>query len=306
MELSQLRYFITVAKLGNISKAADALFVSQPNISTSISNLEQELQVPLFDRRRGKIVLNRNGELFLRSVERAFKALNEGIAAVHDQHYNDEKPLSIACMVDDSRLMREFLLTYPQMHIIHQRAGLDRITDLLRQQEIDVALTMLPPADDDIAFEKLYECRFVLVCNRKHPLAGRKDVSLQDMAKEHLTIDSSRTNPERFANAMRENGAPYAIDSYVEDSHILLSLIQANQCITHLPEAAYQELMLEKSYPSVTCVPLPPETPIAYWGIAYNKRSPLSGNAICFREFVRSYFPTVNREYAAQMERTAL
>ena len=65
MELSQLRYFIAVAKLGNMSKAAETLFVSQPNLSTSISRLEEEVGVPLFERRRGKIALNQNGELLL-------------------------------------------------------------------------------------------------------------------------------------------------------------------------------------------------------------------------------------------------
>ena len=50
MELSQLRYFIAVAKLGNMSKAAETLFVSQPNLSTSISRLEEEVGVPLFER----------------------------------------------------------------------------------------------------------------------------------------------------------------------------------------------------------------------------------------------------------------
>ena len=59
MELSQLRYFIVVAELGNMSKAAEVLFVSQPNLSTSISRLEEEVGAPLFERRRGKITLNR-------------------------------------------------------------------------------------------------------------------------------------------------------------------------------------------------------------------------------------------------------
>lgn len=72
MELSQLRYFIAVAKLGNMSKAAETLFVSQPNLSTSISRLEEEVGVPLFERRRGKIALNQNGELLLKSVDRPF------------------------------------------------------------------------------------------------------------------------------------------------------------------------------------------------------------------------------------------
>ena len=50
MELSQLRYFMAVAELGNMSKAAQALFVSQPNLSTSISRLEEEVGVPQIGR----------------------------------------------------------------------------------------------------------------------------------------------------------------------------------------------------------------------------------------------------------------
>ena len=79
MELSQLRYFIAVAKLGNMSKAAETLFVSQPNLSTSISRLEEEVGVPLFERRRGKIALNQNGELLLKSVEQAVSLLDAGV-----------------------------------------------------------------------------------------------------------------------------------------------------------------------------------------------------------------------------------
>lgn len=64
MELSQLRYFSAVAQLENMSKAAEIMFVSQPNLSTSISRLEEEVGVPLFERRRGKIILNQSGKCF--------------------------------------------------------------------------------------------------------------------------------------------------------------------------------------------------------------------------------------------------
>ena len=74
MELSQLRYFIAVAELGNMSKAAETLFVSQPNLSTSISRLEEEVGAPLFERRRGKISLNQNGALLLKNVKRPWRS----------------------------------------------------------------------------------------------------------------------------------------------------------------------------------------------------------------------------------------
>lgn len=66
MELLQLKYFKTVAELGKISEAAKALYISTPALSTSISRLEKELGVQLFDRFAKRIELNSQGELFLR------------------------------------------------------------------------------------------------------------------------------------------------------------------------------------------------------------------------------------------------
>lgn len=94
MELSQLRYFIAVAKLGNMSKAAETLFVSQPNLSTSISRLEEEVGVPLFERRRGKIALNQNGELLLKSVEQGRFTPGRRRPGCADQHSGRPEPLS--------------------------------------------------------------------------------------------------------------------------------------------------------------------------------------------------------------------
>ena len=102
MELSQLRYFIAVAELGNMSKAAETLFVSQPNLSTSISRLEEEVGAPLFERRRGKISLNQNGALLLKNVKKAVAILDAGVQAVREQSAGQEDALSLACMIDDT------------------------------------------------------------------------------------------------------------------------------------------------------------------------------------------------------------
>lgn len=64
MEWQQLEYFVTVAKLEHMTRAAEALAISQPALSRSISKLEEELGVPLFDRQGRSIMLNRYGELF--------------------------------------------------------------------------------------------------------------------------------------------------------------------------------------------------------------------------------------------------
>lgn len=68
MELTQLRYFQVAANYEHISRAAEALNISQPALSTMITRLEKELNVPLFDHNGRSIVLNENGRRFLKRV----------------------------------------------------------------------------------------------------------------------------------------------------------------------------------------------------------------------------------------------
>ena len=68
MEINQLKYFKAVADSGKITAAAAELYVTPPAISTSISSLEQELDMPLFHRTGNRLVLNRQGEIFLEYV----------------------------------------------------------------------------------------------------------------------------------------------------------------------------------------------------------------------------------------------
>lgn len=69
MTFEQLRTFLWVARLGGFRKAADRLHLSQPAVSTRISNLEQELRVPLFERGPGELVLTKHGTLLLSYAE---------------------------------------------------------------------------------------------------------------------------------------------------------------------------------------------------------------------------------------------
>jgi DNA-binding transcriptional LysR family regulator len=80
MEIYQLRTFVTVAKLGHITKAADALHVTQPAVTGHIKALEQELGIALFDRSHGRITLTKSGELLLPEVEKTLSVFNATLA----------------------------------------------------------------------------------------------------------------------------------------------------------------------------------------------------------------------------------
>lgn len=80
MEIYQLRTFVTVAKLGHITKAAETLHVTQPAVTGHIKALEQELGIALFDRSHGRISLTKAGELLLPDVEKTLAMFNATLA----------------------------------------------------------------------------------------------------------------------------------------------------------------------------------------------------------------------------------
>lgn len=78
MTLQQLQYFITLSRVLHYTHAAEELHISQPTLSYSISELEKELDVKLFEKQNRKITLTESGERFLPYVEKSLALLDEG------------------------------------------------------------------------------------------------------------------------------------------------------------------------------------------------------------------------------------
>lgn len=87
MELTQLRYFVLVAENGSTARAAAEAMVSQSTISKSLLHLEQELELPLFDREGNRLVLNPAGQEFLQQVRPILTAVNKLPDFVKNRHH---------------------------------------------------------------------------------------------------------------------------------------------------------------------------------------------------------------------------
>src|SRR5579884_4252519 len=98
MDLLQLRYFQTVARLEHMTQAAQELYISQSSLSKTIIHLEHELGVSLFDRQGRKIQLNQYGKAFLRRVEQVFAALDDGQRELADLAEGKQGQVSLASM----------------------------------------------------------------------------------------------------------------------------------------------------------------------------------------------------------------
>lgn len=299
MELLQLRYFRAVATLGNMSKAAQELFVSQPNLSISISRLETELGVSLFDRRKGRIVLNRNGEQFLRCVEHVLATLDAGIQDLQRQN-EDQLALSLAFMADDRELLTGFVLAHPEINIQHQNMNMQELTQALLCQEIEIALTVIPPTDERLNFQRISESDFVMIMSKRHPLAEKPTLTHRELANEQFAVDTTRVDINRFYTDAKKKGLTPNVTHKVHELDLLLALVQTNRCIAPMSDALYEKLVLQNRCEGIVRKRLSDGPPVAYIGVAWNKTVPLSKGAILFRDFARRHFNEIS--YTFQKE----
>src|SRR5580700_1560910 len=130
MELQQLKYFREVAKREHVTRAAEKLFVSQSAISRAVTQLEEELGVPLFYRQGRAVVLSPYGRLFLKHVNRALSVLESGKRLLSEQTGEESGTVTLGFLHSLGvemvpRLIKEYRRTHPmvQFTLLVQRSG---------------------------------------------------------------------------------------------------------------------------------------------------------------------------------------
>lgn len=194
MELMQLKYFKTVAEVGKISEAAQSLFISAPALSTSISRLEKELGIPLFDRTNNSILLNPQGQIFLRYVNQIFTNLDCAKTELRQSIMHQGQHVSIASVASTQwvDLITAFSQEYPHFTLSCtsvKRAELDT-------NGLPVQHNFLFAAEEDIpAFYAaeldsilLFEDHPVVMVHIDHPLAGEKRVHLSQLTGQQIFL----------------------------------------------------------------------------------------------------------------------
>lgn len=151
MDIKQLTYFMAVAQAGSFSQAAEHLGISQPALSISVKNLEEELGVKLlyaFGRRQ---MLTDEGRRLLEGAQQLMDVYQKTVEDVRRTDRNSSgafslglPPLMGACFFGD--LIPEFNRAYPNIRVHMIEEGAHRLDQMLQAGELDLALTLNTPA----------------------------------------------------------------------------------------------------------------------------------------------------------------
>ncbi|MBD2868250.1 LysR family transcriptional regulator [Paenibacillus arenilitoris] len=186
MELLQLQYFRTVARKEHMTRAAEELRIAQPALSKTISRLEEDLGVPLFDREGRQIRLNAFGKAFLRKVETALTALEEGRKEVREMSGLDQGSIHLATSTLDllTEPLAEFVSAHPKVSFRITQASAGEMEELLASGEVDICFTPLPLEGPGFKSAQVLNEDVFLAVPPGHRLAGRESVALAEVAND--------------------------------------------------------------------------------------------------------------------------
>jgi len=204
MELRHLRYFVAVAEMENVSRAALKLHVSQPTLSTQIRDLEDALGFMLFERTGKSVRLTEPGRVFLKEardvlqhVDGAIKNARAVAAVAETELHVGYSPAMTARMFPS--ILRAYQRAMPKVRItLHDRSNHEIIADLQDGRLHLAFLPRLPKASElrDVRFEELTRERICLVVSPDYPLARRRVVKLTDAAREPFIGLTKQEYPE--------------------------------------------------------------------------------------------------------------
>jgi DNA-binding transcriptional LysR family regulator len=165
MDLTLLRAFVTVAREGNLTRAATHLHLTQPAVSLQIKHLQEALGVALFTRTSHGLALTRDGQALLPHAERALAAAGDVQRAAAALRHEVRGRLRIGTILDPAFLrlggfLRQLVETWPQIETALRHGMSGWVLDQVRSRELDVGYYIGQPAPDADAFHVITLTRF--------------------------------------------------------------------------------------------------------------------------------------------------
>lgn len=224
MELRQLEYFIAVAGEMNFTRAAQRLHLVQSALSTSVSKLEKELGVELFDRSKQQIEITQAGEVFrehARRVIHAARLAQDSMSTYRGQLSGTINFGSIVSFgaVEVPRILGEFHQAYPLVRIrLRPNQGpLNAYLASIADGSLDLGLVTVPDQfPNNVEMQLLSEEPLLFVARPDHPLAQRDRVDIAELADEELIgfppeFGLRRTVDSAFTAAGIASRTPYEV-----------------------------------------------------------------------------------------------
>ena len=206
MDIRILRYFLTVAKEQNFTKAAEQLNITQPTLSRQLAALEEELGTPLFIRGSRSITLTEAGILLKR---RALEIIDLEETMLDELKVKDgliEGTITIGCgefaaVETLAEICKVYRQKYPMVQIALHTATADSVYEMMNQGLVDIGLFLEPVNTEGLDYIRITESdHWVVGMKPEDPLAGKEYITKEDLLDKPLILPKRQNIQSELAN----------------------------------------------------------------------------------------------------------
>jgi LysR family hydrogen peroxide-inducible transcriptional activator len=244
MTLTELKYVVAVANERHFGRAAEKSFVSQPSLSASIKNLEEELGVQIFERGKGEVLITPIGEEVVAQARRALDEA-ERVAAVARQGRNPlEGPLRLGVIHTVAPYLLPDLIAAlkhvaPRMPLDIEENLTANLDEMLKAGQIDAAIVAAPYGGAGIDVTPLYSETFRVIVPVKHPWARRKAVDPDELASQNLLLlNVGHCFRDQVLDACHEFALPPTAGKQGNSLETIRNMVMSGMGISVLPASA--------------------------------------------------------------------
>ena len=232
MNLMRIKYFVEVAKWGSFSKAAQMLYVSQPNLSRQIALMEQEVGFELFVRSGKSIQLTRAGEYLYSQLRDLPEQTERAIAHAEAISRRESGSLSIGVLEGQdvnaflSKRINALREQNPNLVIEMERNSFRNLRQGLDRGAYDVLFTLEFELEGHPDWESvvLFHQPGAIVISRSHPLAQKEGITIEDVRREPFVAISREDSPGGYDLLLKQCGECGFTPNIVRETATLESL----------------------------------------------------------------------------------
>ena len=230
MDFKQIEAFLSVAKLKSFSKAANAIYLSQPTISSHIASLEKELNVQLFDRTSKEVNLTPAGKGFLNFAVDIVNLKNNAVSSLCDFNDNVKGKLfltasSTPCNTIVTNLIEKFNTKFPNIQFMLKEQSSGSIIEDIINYNFEIGLIGNTVCNDKINSYKLLDDELVIISSSHLNLP--KEIDIRDLCKYKFILREKNSSTRKtFEQALLTNGTSLSSLNIICEANNLDTVIQ--------------------------------------------------------------------------------
>ena len=289
LNLHQLATFQVVAKHCSYVRAAEELHFSQPAVSTQIRQLEETLGVKLFEQIGRRTHLTQAGDELYHYSQKIFAVIDEALETMEELRGPDHGRLRVGADTTVGTyvipgLLGKFHQSYPEVEISLDVVNRAALVERIMSNEIDIAIVGRVPDDIPVVIEPFAPNELVLVASPYHRLAGRANVPLSELAKEHFLMREVGSGTRAALELiLQEAEVPLHVSMHMGNNSAIKQGVAAGLGIVLISRVA---LDMELETNRLVILDVEGFPIMRQWRIVHLKDKHLSATALAFKSFL--------------------